>query len=141
MLSTSSLKTSRKPSLHPVWTGCSRVFSLSSKNCLLAGILDRCLLDAPSPRPADILTVDVLLAPLLSTAHIELLASNPFPVVFVVLFATDKLTERRLICPIVLSFIFRFCSGFSAYSHSFSCMLLFCHISCASQVSSLAHGI
>ena len=68
MHSTSSLKVICRPLHPPLLMGFSSVFTLSFKHCIFAGILAKCLLLAPIPRPATS-TCGVPLAPLLSFAH------------------------------------------------------------------------
>ena len=55
MVSTLSLKMIRRPVRPPLLMGCSRVLASSSEHCLIAGMLERCLLLAPIPLPASIL--------------------------------------------------------------------------------------
>ena len=92
--------------------GCSRVFTLSSKDCLFAGILERCLLLAPIPRPVSILDSrwPSGASPFFSASS-SCSRKIRFSVRLMPRFARLKQTKRQRSLSVSLSHTLRFCSG------------------------------
>ena len=96
--------------------GCSTVFPRSSEHCLIAGIVVRCHLLAPIPRPANILdsrwashATSFFIASLICSPTIHFLSFS------CLVFAEFGLTEGRRIPPVGLSLFLHFCLGLPTF--------------------------